>query len=231
VDSLRAFARGLSAGEISVPAPVPADANPAASSADARSGGFSADARQTAFPDGHLAALAEAHAGSGDADESAGPPVAPFRERVEADEAVQVVVFEIGGELHACDVLLVEEVVTRQPIHRLPDTPARIVGVLRLRGELVPVLDVAPFLDLALDPSRQPAVLVVGTAEGRIGVAADAVLEVVTLPSGSYRPAPSAAAGDAYSAGVARVDGRLVSLVDLAEVLREQTTLSLGETP
>ena len=154
----------------------------------------------------------------------------PFRERLTEDESVQAVAFGIGGEVHACDILLVEEIVTRQKIHRLPDMPARLLGVLRLRGELVPVLDVSPALDLALSPEREPAVMIVSLDEARVGVAADAVHEVVALPHGSLRPAPLTGGDrDQYVLGVARVDGRLLNLIDLAEILRAQTTFVPGE--
>ena len=149
----------------------------------------------------------------------------PFRERVAEDQA-QVIAFRLGGELHACDIHLVEEVVTRRGVHRLPDMPPRLLGVLRLRGELVPVLDVAPLLDLVLDAER-PAILVVGFGEARLGVAADAVEEVLSLTRDAYRPAPlTGGERDQYVVGVARVEGRLVNLIDLAEMLRGQTTLS-----
>jgi chemotaxis signal transduction protein len=150
----------------------------------------------------------------------------PFRERAADDTGAQVIAFELGGELHACDVLLVDEVVTGQRVHPLPDLPPRILGMLRLRGELLPVIDVAPLLEQRLSAAR-PVVLVVETAAGQVGVAVDEVHDVVTLAPGSYRPAPGGGA-DARLAGVARVDGRLVTLVDLAEILREQTTLSSG---
>ena len=143
-----------------------------------------------------------------------------FRERIAADEPVQAIAFDIAGERHACDVLLVEEVATKLRIHPLPDMPPRLLGVVRLRGELVPVVDVAPLLSLSLTAAA-PHVLVVESEGLRVAVAADYVHDVVTLPPGSYRAAPG---GDAYVAAVARVDGTLYTLVDLAEVLREQTT-------
>jgi len=144
----------------------------------------------------------------------------PFRERVAEDEA-QVIAFHLGGELHACDIQLVEEVVTRRRVHRLPDMPPRLMGMLRLRGELVPVLDVAPLLDLELR-AEQPAILVVGMGEARLGVAVDAAQDVVALTPADYRPAPLTGGDrDQFVVGVARLDGKLVSLVDLAEMLRE----------
>ena len=152
-----------------------------------------------------------------------------FRERAAADEGVQVIAFRIGGELQACDILLVQEVVTKSAIHPLPDMPGHLLGVLRLRGELVPVLDVAPALELKLEAGRH-AVLVTEVEGGRVGVAAEAVHEVMTVPPGSFREAPLAGGGG-YLVGVARVDAQLVNLIDLAEILRDQATLSHGEKP
>ena len=152
-----------------------------------------------------------------------------FRERAAAGEGVQVIAFRIGGELQACDILLVQEVVTKSAIHPLPDMPGHLLGVLRLRGELVPVLDVAPALELKLEPGRH-AVLVTEVEGGRVGVAAEAVHEVMTVPPGAFREAPLAGGGG-YLVGVARVDAQLVNLIDLAEILRDQATLSHGEKP
>jgi purine-binding chemotaxis protein CheW len=144
----------------------------------------------------------------------------PFRERVAEDEA-QVIAFRLGGELHACDIQVVEEVVTKRRIHRLPDMPPRLLGMLRLRGELVPVLDVAPLLDLSLQ-AEQPAILIVGAGDARLGVAVDAAQDVMALTPAEYRPAPlTGGERDQFVVGVARVGGKLVSLIDLAEMLRE----------
>ena len=152
---------------------------------------------------------------------SAAEPFRPFRERVAEDEA-QVIAFQIGGELHACDIQVVEEVVTKRRVHRLPDMPPRLLGMLRLRGELVPVLDVAPLLELELK-SETPAILVVTVGDRRLGVAVDAAHDVVSLSPADYRLAPhSGGERDQYVAGVARIGGTLVNLIDLAEMLREQ---------
>jgi purine-binding chemotaxis protein CheW len=156
------------------------------------------------------------------------PPPAelrPFRDRV-GEEVVGGIAFRLGGEMHACDVALVEEVVTRRAVHRLPDMPPRLLGVLRLRGELVPVLDVAPMLELTLEAER-PAVLVVSFGDSRVGVAADAAEEVMSLSPDACLPPPhTGGERDHYVLGLARVEGRLVNLIDLAEMLRSQAALS-----
>jgi len=162
---------------------------------------------------------------------AAGPETG-FRALLERGEEAQVVLFRLGGEVHGCDIRLVEEVVTKERIHPLPDVPAHVLGVLLLRGEMVPVLDLAPALGLELRERAMPAVMVVTLGDRRVGVAAEAVREVLGVQPDAVRPAPHTGGDrDAYVAGVARLGARLVTLIDLAEILRERTTLDAGERP
>lgn len=157
------------------------------------------------------------------------PAAAPdFRALLEGGAGAQAVAFRLGGELHGCDIRLVEEVVTKRAVHPLPDVPGHVLGMLLLRGEMVPVLDVAAALGLARGPGA-PSILVIGMGDARIGVAAESVHEVLDVPSDAIRPAPHTGGDrDAYVVGVARLEIGLVNLIDLAEILRERTTLDRG---
>jgi purine-binding chemotaxis protein CheW len=161
-------------------------------------------------------------------------PAAPsgldFRALLARGEGAQAVAFVLGGEMHGCDIRLVEEVVTRRTIQPLPDMPPHLLGVLMLRGEMVPVMDVAPALSVTLDRTRTSSILVVTMGEGRVGVAVDAVHEVMEVPAECVRPAPHTGGDrDAYVVCVARINDRLVTLIDLAEILGERTTLDNAE--
>jgi purine-binding chemotaxis protein CheW len=104
--------------------------------------------------------------------------------------------------------------------------------MLLLRGEMVPVMDVAAALGLELRAEGAPAILVVGMGEARVGVAAESVHEVLEVPADAIRPAPHTGGDrDAYVVGVARLESGLVNLIDLAEILRERTTLDSGDQP
>lgn len=156
-------------------------------------------------------------------------PAAPsgmdFRALVGRGEGAQVVAFRLGGELHGCDIRLIEEVVTKRTIQPLPDMPPHLLGVLMLRGEMVPVMDVAPALGLVLDRGGTPSILVATHGEGRVGVAVDGVHEVLEVPAGCVRPAPHTGGDrDAHVVCVARMEEQLVTLIDLAEILGERTT-------
>lgn len=162
----------------------------------------------------------------------AAPPTMDFGALLARDEGAQAVAFRLGGELHGCDIRLVEEVVTKRTIHPLPDVPPHVLGVLMLRGEMVPVMDVSAALGLALSRERTPAILVVGMGGGRVGVAVESVHEVLEVPADALRPAPHTGGDrDAYVVGVARMTEGLVNLIDLAEILRERTTLENAEQP
>ena len=79
--------------------------------------------------------------------------------------------------------------------------------MLLLRGEMVPVMDVAPALGLALPDGGAAGHPGVGMGEARIGVAAEAVHEVLDVPADSIRPAPHTGGDrDAYVLGVARLE-------------------------
>lgn len=158
------------------------------------------------------------------------PPDAPLPPEEGGEEALaRVVVFRVGPELHACDVMLVEEVVSWAEVHPLPDVPRPLLGVIRLRGSLVPVLDVSPALGLRLEEERRPAVLIVEAGERRLGVAVDEAREVAAFPASSVQPAPARGAEqEEHVLGVARVEGALVTLLDLAAIL-EHYTLSMRE--
>ncbi len=148
---------------------------------------------------------------------------------LERGEGAQAVAFRLGGELHGCDIRLVEEVVTKRQVHPLPDVPPEVLGMLLLRGEMVPVMDVADALGLVRRTEAAPSILVVGMGEGRVGVAVESVHEVMDVPADSIRPAPHTGGDrDAYVLGVARLGSGLVNLIDLAEILRERTTLDSG---
>jgi chemotaxis signal transduction protein len=96
----------------------------------------------------------------------------------------------------------------------------------------VPVMDVVFALGLALETERARSVLIVTHGEGRVGVAVDAGREVLEVPAECVRPAPHTGGDrDAYVVCVARVADGLVTLIDLAEILSERTTLDIAERP
>jgi len=128
-----------------------------------------------------------------------------------ADDAlVQLCTFRIGAEDYAVDIMRVREIIHPRPITPVPRTPAFVEGVVRLRGEVIPVLDVRKRLGVApTTPTRRTRFVIVNVAGRRIGLVVDEVCEVLRLPRREIRAAPVLGADDAprFFLGVCGGDG------------------------
>jgi purine-binding chemotaxis protein CheW len=144
----------------------------------------------------------------------------------EQREAItQLVVFQLGNELYGADISVVREVSPLQRVTRVPRTPKYIEGVTNLRGRVIPVVDLRRRLGLAVSAATKSTRIAVAELEGgQVGMVVDAVLEVLRVPASAIEP-PSQLLSkvDAeYVQGVAKVDGRLIILLDLARVLQRE---------
>jgi purine-binding chemotaxis protein CheW len=123
---------------------------------------------------------------------------------------VQLCTFRIGGEDYAVDIMRVREIIQPLPITPVPRAPAFVEGVVRLRGEVIPVIDVRKRFGLPPSAaSRRTKFLVVHVAGRRIGLVVDEVCEVVRLSRAEIRPAPALVGleGPRFFLGVCGGDG------------------------
>ena len=124
---------------------------------------------------------------------SSAPPSAPRGEAGwGADPLAQLCTFRIAGEDYALDIMRVREIIHPQPITPVPRAPAFVEGVFRLRGDVIPVIDVRKRFGLPATPAtRKSRFLVVNVAGRRIALIVDEVREVLRLPRSEIRPAPA----------------------------------------
>jgi chemotaxis signal transduction protein len=114
----------------------------------------------------------------------------------------------LGGERYAVPVDVVLEVVRVGRLTAVPAAPRAVLGVVNLRGEVLPVLDVAGLVGLApAAPDR--SIVVVEHAGRRAGLAVEALLDVAPLPA-----VLDEAEGPCLL-GSALVDGSLVGVLDV----------------
>lgn len=134
----------------------------------------------------------------------------------------QVVVLELAGEAYGVEIGRVQEIIRMQPVTRVPNGPPCFEGVTNLRGRVIPVLDLRKRFGLEpTPPTRRSRIVVAELGEHTVGLVVDAVSEVLRVPASAVEP-PSAlvtTADSAYLRGVAKLDERLVLLLDLARIL------------
>jgi purine-binding chemotaxis protein CheW len=148
-----------------------------------------------------------------------------------AGAEMQLVVFELGDESYGVDISRVQDINRMQEITEIPHAPESVVGVINLRGRVIPVIDLRKRFGLPDAVHTKDTRIVVVHLEGNlIGVIVDAVSQVLRIPTDIVEPPSPVLAGvdSKYLRGIAKLDDRLVILLDLDFVLsrREQEAIS-----
>ena len=136
---------------------------------------------------------------------------------------LSAVIFPIGEDQYAVAAHTVREVVCEPHATRLPTAPTVLLGAFNLRGEVVPMFDVAALLGIGA-LNDMPFALVVNTAAGPAGLVVSGLPKVALLdePIG-----PSELRG---SLGMYRVDDGIALMVDVEALLVPHTTSPLAAT-
>jgi purine-binding chemotaxis protein CheW len=109
-----------------------------------------------------------------------------------------------------------------QPITRVPKAPFYVEGVINLRGKVIPVVDMRKRFGLdTSDRTKNNRIVVVAIGGTTIGIIVDAVTEVLRIPNSAVEAASTiVTAGDTdYLQGIAKLEDRMVILLDLGKVL------------
>lgn len=144
---------------------------------------------------------------------------------------LQLVVFSIGKELYGVGIGSVHEIVKVPDITEVPDAPRFLVGVINLRGKIVPVVDLRKRLNLRdADLTKSSRVLITENDGRLVGLLVDAVSEVLKLPPDAVEAPPEmiASIGVEYITGVAKIETRLIILIELARVLSVEDMKRVG---
>lgn len=131
--------------------------------------------------------------------------------------------FLVGEEEYAVDILRIREIIKVRPITEVPHVPPFVIGVIAVRGVVVPLLDLHRRLRLPSSGlARSARFLIVETAEEEMfGLLVDEVRQVVRLGEAEIEPPPPMFAGGEadFLAGIGRPKGRMVILLNLDQVL------------
>lgn len=134
----------------------------------------------------------------------------------------QLVVFDLAQEAYGVDIGTVREIIRMQDVTSVPHRPDYVSGVINLRGRITPVVDLRKRFDLPqADITRDSRIVVVDIDGEDIGMIVDAVTEVLRISTSQIEPPSTmiAAGGSDYIVGIAKLESRLVLLLDLERVL------------
>jgi len=144
---------------------------------------------------------------------------------IEADDVLQMVGFVVAGEFFGVDILMVQEIIKNINITDIPDSPDFIQGVINLRGNIIPIIDLKKRLKLTekTGPKSEDVWIVVLNISGRVtGFIVDRVTRVIKVQATMIKPPPELVVSGLksdYIRGVCKQGQQLMVILDFNRIL------------
>ncbi len=139
----------------------------------------------------------------------------------------ELIAFRIGAQEFCVDIMSVREIRGWTPATALPQSPGFVRGVINLRGAVLPIIDLAARLGFPpAEPTARHVIIVAQIASQVVGLLVDAVSDILTVTDDLVQPTPDVASEMAktFVRGVLAVEGRMISLIALDNLLPAQVS-------
>ena len=153
--------------------------------------------------------------------------------KVQTEEVLQLVSFNIGQEEFGLDIQRIQEINRMVDITRVPNSPEFVSGVINLRGKVITIIELRKRFGFPpKEKDKNTRIIVVELGEAVIGFIVDAVQEVIRIPKNITEPPPPIVAGigSEYITAVAKLENRLLILLDPDRILLEKEKQQLAMT-
>jgi purine-binding chemotaxis protein CheW len=152
-----------------------------------------------------------------------------------APGSYQVLTFVLGRETFGVDILRVQEIRGYSAVTKIPHAPSHVLGVLNLRGSIVPIVDLRMKFNLAQAEYTSVTVIIVLSVRTRagsrdFGVVVDGVSDVVDVQAAEVKPTPELGSRSAreHIRGLVSVAERMVVLLDIDQLIGSEIA-ALGQ--
>jgi len=145
---------------------------------------------------------------------------------LDSDDVEQYLTFMLGGKTYGLEILDIKEIIEYGEVTDVPMTPAFILGVINLRGAVVPVIDLGErFSGNALEVTKRTSIIILEIKNDdlkvEIGITVDFVNEVLDIHPNEIEPAPKL--GEQiqtnFISGMAKTNDKLLILLDIGNIL------------
>jgi purine-binding chemotaxis protein CheW len=142
-------------------------------------------------------------------------------------ENIKVIAFSLRDEEYGLNIDYVQSIERLSPITRVPNVPSYVKGVINLRGNIIPLIDFQSKLNLGqVEYSESTRVIIVKLEEIELGFIVDKTSNVINIPSDAIEAAASSGFNTDYFEGIAKYEGRLITLVNLEEIIKTEANES-----
>jgi purine-binding chemotaxis protein CheW len=147
------------------------------------------------------------------------------------DEA-QLVIFKLDNEEYGVNIMQVKEIIRMTDINKVPQVPDFVEGVISLRGEILPIINLREkFGLLKKEKDKETRIIVVNIGSTTIGGIVDEVTEVLRIQNSAIKPPPSVIKGvsSEYLLGIGQIGDRIIILLDMAKILSANEMIKIKE--
>ena len=142
-------------------------------------------------------------------------------------EMREIVSFRVTGQDFCIDIGHVREIRGWSPTTVLPHAPDFVIGVMNLRGNVIPVIDLSHRLGLGrTEPTQRHVIVITAYGSGTVGLLVEAVSDIMSVSCDELKQTPDVAASSApaFVEGVFPVAESLIRVLDLAKVIPAERT-------
>ncbi|NEZ45850.1 purine-binding chemotaxis protein CheW [Clostridium niameyense] len=141
------------------------------------------------------------------------------------NKEIKVLIFKIGEEYYAADIMEVERILGYEEPTVLPDAPTFVEGVINYQGKILPVISISKKFNIPEEERKSDAKIIVAKEnENKIGVIVDVVSEVKDVNLDKVEEPPEIVAGISkrYIKGLIKIEEKIIIFLNLSTILTEE---------
>jgi len=150
-----------------------------------------------------------------------------------AAEVKQLISFLVGAEEYGLEVLRVKEVIRLRQITWLPKAPSCVKGIINLRGDVIPIVDLRERFGLAAQQQTAMTRVIVVEVEGtHVGMVVDSASQVLRVPVDQFEQPPMMIGEGAkdFVKEVAKLGDRLIIMIDVDRILSTKMMSQIADS-
>ncbi len=153
-----------------------------------------------------------------------------LEEDEELTNEIQLVSFKLEDEEFGIPINEVQEIIRKKPLTHIPGAMAFVEGVIDLRGNILPIIDLRKKLNLQpKEPDDLTRIIIISIDGIETGLIVDSVAEVIRIHKDNVKKAPSLLGKETkYITGIIRIDSRLIVLLEVKNIISEEEIISIS---
>ncbi|NOY52697.1 MAG: chemotaxis protein CheW [Deltaproteobacteria bacterium] len=152
-----------------------------------------------------------------------------LQEKSREESFLTLMGFKLAEEEYAVDIMQIKEITIPTELTPIPRAPEYILGILSLRGNILPVFDAKRRLGLpAREETHRTRIIIVNHQGEQVGLLVDDITSAARISASAIEPPPPILNGveAEYITGVGRVNDRMIILMDIEKICRMEETVS-----